>query len=46
MDKLYYKSATQIAKAILARETSSSEALDIHFKRIAEHNPKINAVIT
>lgn len=45
MDNLYYWPATQIAKAILEKKFSAIEVLDIHLKRITEHNPKINAII-
>ncbi len=45
MDELYYWPATQIANAILERKVSAVEVLDIHLKRISEHNPKVNAII-
>jgi len=45
MDQLIYGSATKLAKAIRAKEISSREVVDAYLKRIAEVNPKLNAVV-
>ena len=45
MDEIIYQSASELARAIRGKEVSSSEVVDAHFKRIAEVNPKINAVV-
>ncbi|NQT72884.1 MAG: amidase [Chloroflexi bacterium] len=45
MDPLIYGSATKLAKAIRAKEISSREVVDAYLKRIAEVNPKLNAVV-
>ena len=45
MDQLIYGSATKIAKAIRMKEVSSKEIVDAYLKRIADVNPKLNAVV-
>ena len=37
--------ATGMLKALLAKEVSSVELLDLHLSRIEEHNPKLNAIV-
>jgi amidase len=41
-----FSSVTEIAAAIRARRVSASEVLEMYLARIAEHNPKLNAVCT
>jgi len=45
MDKLICASATELARAIRAREVSSKEVVDAYLQRIEEVNPKLNAVV-
>ena len=45
MDEIIYASASALARAIRQREVSSSEAVEAHLARIAEVNPKLNAVV-
>src|ERR1051325_647415 len=45
MDEIICASASELARAIREKEVSSSEVVDAHFKRIAEVNPKLNAVV-
>ncbi|HVF43211.1 MAG TPA: amidase [Pyrinomonadaceae bacterium] len=45
MDEIIYASATELARAIREREVSSAEVVEAHFKRIAEVNPKVNAIV-
>lgn len=45
MDKLIYASATELARAIRAKEVSSEEVVDAYLQRIEEVNPKLNAVV-
>jgi amidase len=45
MDEIIYSSATDLAKAIRAREVSSEEVVDAYLQRIEEVNPKLNAII-
>ncbi len=40
-----FRTATQLAKAIRAREIGCVETLDLYLARIETHNPRINAVI-
>jgi amidase len=44
MNKILKWSATKMAKAIKQKKISSAELVRIHLERIAEVNPKINAV--
>jgi amidase len=45
MDEIIYASASALARAIRQREVSSSEVVEAHLARIAEVNPKLNAVV-
>src|ERR1043165_1841904 len=45
MDEIIYASATEIARAIHAKEISSAEVVEAHLARIEEVNPKLNAVV-
>ena len=45
MDKLIYTSATELARAIRAKEVSSKEVVDVYLQRIEDINPKLNAVV-
>jgi amidase len=44
MSELTYKSATELAAMVRAKEVSSSEVIDAHIARIEVVNPKLNAV--
>ena len=46
MTELAFKSATELAAAIRAKEISSRELLDLYLARVETHNPKVNAVVT
>ncbi len=41
---LWQRSATELAAMIAAREVTSREVVDAHLERIAEVNPKLNAI--
>src|ERR671927_1234755 len=45
MDEIIYASASELARAIRAREVSSSEVVEAHLARIEEVNPRLNAVV-
>jgi amidase len=45
MDQLIYRSATDLARLIRDQEVSSEEVVNAHLLRIAEVNPKLNAVV-
>jgi amidase len=45
MDELIYASATELARAIRAKEVSSEEVVDAHLQRIEDVNSKLNAVV-
>lgn len=45
-DPLYFKDATALAAMISAKEVSSREVVEAHLDRIAEVNPKVNALVT
>ncbi len=45
MSELTYKSATELAAMIQAKQVSSSEVVDAHIARIEAVNPKLNAVV-
>lgn len=45
MKDIVYSTASELARAIQAKELSSEDAVDAHLKRIAEVNPKLNAVV-
>ena len=46
MAQLPFRSATELAAAIRAREISSTELLDCYLGRIEEFNPGLGAVVT
>jgi amidase len=46
MDELAFSGAVELVDAIRNREVSSRELLDHYLKRIAQVNPKLNAVVT
>src|SRR5437588_480903 len=45
MDRLHYKSATELASLIRRKKISSLELLDHFLARIERYNPKLNAII-
>ena len=45
MDKLHWKSATEIAALIRDRKLSASEALEHFLTRVDRFNPVLNAII-
>jgi amidase len=45
MDELIYASATELARAIRAKEISSEEVVEAYLERIEKVNPKLNAVV-
>lgn len=45
-DAIYYKDATELASLIRAKQLSSREVVQAYLDRIAEINPKINAIVT
>jgi amidase len=45
MDKLHYKSATELAELIATKKISAVELLEHFLKRVDRHNPKLNAII-
>jgi amidase len=45
MAEIIYWSAKQLSEAIRAKELSSLEVVDAHLRRIAQVNPKLNAVV-
>src|SRR5438128_812916 len=45
MSDMIYSSVVQLAKAIKAKEISAVEVAQAYLKRIAEVNPKLNAVV-
>src|SRR5436190_3156347 len=46
MQPLTSLTATELTAAIRDRRISAIEALDAHLAQIAQHNPRLNAVIT
>ena len=42
---LPFRTATSLAAALRARKISARELLDLYLKRVAAHNPRINAVV-
>ncbi len=46
MTDINFYTATELATAIRERRISSTEALDAHLAQIANHNPRLNAVVT
>ncbi len=45
MNEIVYVSATELARAIRAKEVSSEEVVDVYLERIEKVNPKINALV-
>jgi len=45
MDKLHWKSATDIAHLIREKKVSASEVLEHFFARVDRFNPKLNAIV-
>ncbi len=46
MNRLVFFPAHQIAKLIRDRLISSVEVIEAHLAHIAQHNPKLNAIVT
>jgi aspartyl-tRNA(Asn)/glutamyl-tRNA(Gln) amidotransferase subunit A len=46
IDKITQMDATQLARLIASRELSPVEVVDAHLKRIADVDPKVNAIVT
>ena len=46
MSDLGYRSATDLVRALKAKEVGSRELLDHLLARVEEHNPQLNAVVT
>ena len=46
MNELNFLTASQLAQLIRERKASAVEVLDAHLKSIAQHNPKLNAIVT
>jgi amidase len=45
-EELYWRTARQLARAIRDRELSAREVVTAHLERIAQVNPRLNAIIT
>src|ERR1700754_4369849 len=45
-EPLYYRDATALAELIATKQVSSREVVQAHQDRIADVNPKINAIVT
>jgi aspartyl-tRNA(Asn)/glutamyl-tRNA(Gln) amidotransferase subunit A len=45
-DAIYFKDATELATLIRTRQISSREVVQAHLDRIAQVNPKVNAIVT
>src|ERR1700733_14115095 len=45
-EPLHYQDATALAALIATKQVSSREVVQAHLDRIAEVNPKINAIVT
>lgn len=45
MDKLHWKSATDIAHLIREKKVSASEVLEHFLTRVDRFNPKLNAIV-
>jgi aspartyl-tRNA(Asn)/glutamyl-tRNA(Gln) amidotransferase subunit A len=45
-DAIYFKDATELAALIRTKQISSREAVQTHLDRIAQVNPKVNAIVT
>ncbi len=46
MNNPTWLTATQLAQAIRERQLTAIQVLDAHLAQIAEHNPKLNAIVT
>ncbi len=46
MNNLVFLSAHQLAKAIRDRQVSSTEVIEAYLSQIAQHNPRLNAIVT
>ena len=46
MSKLIYRTATDLAEPIREKKASAIEIVDAHLEQIANHNPKLNAIVT
>ena len=45
-DPIYFKDATELADLIRTKQLSSREVVQSHLDRIAQVNPKVNAIVT
>ena len=45
MNLLWQQSASSLAKLIASKQVSSSDVVEAHLARIAEVNPKVNAIV-
>ena len=45
-DELHYRSATELAAMLRAKQVSAREVVTAHLERIEELNPRINAIVT
>ena len=45
MDKLHWKSATEIARLIRGKKVTASDVLEHFLTRVDRFNPKLNAII-
>jgi amidase len=45
MDKLHWKSATEIARLIREKKVTASDVLEHFLARVDRFNPKLNAII-
>ncbi len=45
-DELYYRSASELARALRAKELSAREVVTAHLARIEQTNPRVNAIVT
>jgi len=45
-EPLYYRSATELARALRAKEISAREVVGAHLARIEQTNPRVNAIVT
>jgi amidase len=46
MEEIVFRTAGELAQAIRDRELSSADVVDAHLGHVAEHNSKINAIVT
>ena len=44
--ELYYRSATELAAMLRAKQVSAREVVTAHLERIEAVNPRINAIVT